>query len=108
MKKVFILVSALLLGFAISATAQDNRSTSSQNPRETHNVSSSSTTQSPRETHRVDSNTEANSRRPSIAPKQQNDNRQSSSRTTSSGNNSDRVQRDATKTSQYEYGKPRN
>lgn len=105
MKKVFVLVSALLLGFAISAKAQDNKSTSSQNPRETHKVSSRVNTQSPRETHRVNDNTDANSRRPSIAPKQKNDERTTSPRTTNSNN---RVQRDATKNSQYEYGRPRN
>lgn len=108
MKKVFVLVSALLLGFAISANAQDNKSTTSQNPRETHNVSSRPSTQSPRETHRV-INSESNSSRPSIAPKQGTSTRnQSSSRTTTSGNNNDRIQRDATKNSQNQYGKPRN
>lgn len=109
MKKVFVLVSALLLGFAISVNAQDNKSTSSQSPRETHNVSSRPSTQSPRETHRVNSNTDANSKRPSIAPQQKTNSRQQSSpRTTTSGNNNDRIQRDATKNSQYQYGKPRN
>lgn len=105
MKKIIVLVSALLLGFAISANAQDNKST--QSPRETHKVSSSPSTQSPRETHRVDNNTKANSSRPSITPKQNEKKQQPSSRTTSSGNNNDRVQRDATKNSQYQYGKPR-
>ena len=105
MKKVFLLVSALLLSFAISANAQDNRSTSTQNPRETHSVSSRSNTQFPRETHKVNNNTDANSRRPSIAPKQKSDNRTTSPRST---NSNDRVQRDATKNSQYEYGRPRN
>ena len=104
MKKVIILISALLLGFAISANAQDNRST--QSPRETHKVSSRPSTQSPRETHRVDNNTKANSQRPSIAPKQ-NNTKQQSTRSTSVNNN-DRIQRDATKNSQYQYGKPRN
>jgi len=108
MKKVIILVSALMLGFAISANAQDYRSTSSQNPRETHNVSSRpSPQQSPRETQRVNSNTEANSRRPSAISSQSSSRQQSSPRATSSGNSNDRVQRDATKSSQYQYGKPR-
>lgn len=98
-------MSALLLGFAISANAQDNKSTSTQNPRETHNVSSRSNTQSPRETHKVNNNTDANSKRPSIAPKEKSDNRTTSPRST---NSNDRVQRDATKNSRYEFGKPRN
>ena len=101
-----VLVSAMLLGFAISANAQDNRST--QSPRETHKVSSRPSPQSPRETHRVDNNTKANSQRPSIAPKQNGTRQQPSSRTSSSGNNNDRIQRDATKNSQYQYGRPRN
>ena len=108
MKKIIVLVSALLLGFAISANAQDNKSTSSQNPRETHNVSSRPSSQSPRETHRVNNNTEANSKRQSISPSQSSSRQQSTPRTTTSGNNNDRVQRDATKNSQYQYGKPRN
>lgn len=106
MKKVIILVSALLLGFAISANAQDNKST--QSPRETHEVSSRPSAQSPRETHKVDNNTKANAQRPSVAPKQNETRQQPSSRTTPSGNNNDRVQRDATKNSQYQYGKPKN
>lgn len=106
MKKVILLTSALLLGFAISANAQDNKST--QSPRETRTVSQRPNSQSPRETHRVDNNTEANSRRPSIAPKQQNSNNQTSPRTSALNSNNDRVQRDATKNSQYEFGKPKN
>lgn len=101
MKKVIVLVSALLLGFAISANAQDN-------PRQNNTSSRPTTTQSPRETHRVSNNTEANSKRPSIAPKQQSSSRPSSSRTTSPSSNNDRVQRDAKKNSQYEFGKPKN
>ena len=60
MKKVIVLVSALMLGFAVSASAQDNRSTSTQSPRETHNVSSRPASQSPRET-RANSYSESNS-----------------------------------------------
>lgn len=109
MKKVIVLVSALMLGFAVSASAQDNRSTSTQSPRETHNVSSRPASQSPRET-RANSYSESNSRRPSVAPSQQSNSRQQSSprTTSSSSNNNDRIQRDATKSSQYQYGKPRN
>ena len=104
MKKVIVLVLALLLGFAVSANAQDNKSTKS--PRETHNVSSRP--QSPRETHKVDGNTNANSQRPSIAPKQGSSSRQqSSSPRTTSENSNNRVQRDASKNSQYQFGKPR-
>ena len=105
MKRVFLLMSVLLIGVAISANAQDNKSRATQSPRETHNVSIRP--QSPRETHKVNSNIEANSRRPSIAPRQENNGRQSSTRT-SSDNNNDRVQRDVTKNSQFEFRKPRN
>ncbi len=101
MKKVVVLVTALLMGIAISANAQDN-------PRQNNTSSRITTTQSPRETHRVNSNTESNSKRPTIAPKQQSSSCPSSSRSTSSNSNNDRVQRDAKKNSQYEFGKPKN
>ena len=105
MKKVIVLVSALLLGFVFSANAQDNKSTKS--PRETHNVSSRpASSQSPRS---YNSRTESNSRRPTATSSQQSSSRQQSTpRATNSSNNNDRVQRDATKNSQYQFGKPRN
>lgn len=101
MKKFFVLFSVLMLGLAVSVSAQDNRRDPRQSTRSTN-------VQSPRETHNVNNNTQINSQRVTSAPKQQGSSNQQSPRTTSnnSSNNNDRVQRDATNNSKT--AKPKN